>query len=357
MSTYGKNTKHLFHVVNKSLGTNSITYYYGGRRAIFKDPCQGSDCTPYMGLFTPGEYKIELWGAGSGFPEHSYGSYGAYVRGTISISTPSVFYIYLGQRGTTSTNLTFNGGTPGLSYYSITSGGGASDIRLVPGNWNSFESLKSRIMVAGAGGGCADHQGGTITGSGGGIKGEDGVFTINSPCLVNDCENQTQRRCYNTIPTGGEQTQSGVDAIYTLRTGKFGIGGYSNQNYLKSPGGAGYYGGGCGASSNCVVSCRAGGSSFVSGMKDCNAISESSSGFDNILHTNQPIHYSGYQFTDTVMLNGGDPEIPKPQNLNFYDGACQITILSDFLSFLQSCQVPYYNYQYFFLSFFIFTDT
>ncbi|MFR6022533.1 MAG: glycine rich domain-containing protein [Clostridia bacterium] len=30
-------------------------------------------------------------------------------------------------------------------------GGGATDIRLVSGEWNDFESLKSRIMVAGGG--------------------------------------------------------------------------------------------------------------------------------------------------------------------------------------------------------------
>lgn len=161
-----------------------------------------------MDLLTPGEYRIELWGAGSRFPQYTDGNYGAYVRGTISISTPTVLYVYLGQRGTTSTNLTYNGGTPGHpSMYEVTSGGGASDIRLVPGEWNSFESLKSRIMVAGAGGGCCNHAGGANAGYGGGFAGEDGVFTINGPCLESTCDNQIQGNCYNTIPTGESQTK------------------------------------------------------------------------------------------------------------------------------------------------------
>ena len=32
-------------------------------------------------------------------------------------------------------------------------GGGATDVRLTPGEWNNFDSLKSRIMVAAGGGG------------------------------------------------------------------------------------------------------------------------------------------------------------------------------------------------------------
>ena len=42
-----------------------------------------------------------------------------------------------------------------LGYYSVNDGGGATDIRLISGNWDSFESLKSRIMVAGGSSGGA----------------------------------------------------------------------------------------------------------------------------------------------------------------------------------------------------------
>ncbi|EAX95114.1 hypothetical protein TVAG_033340 [Trichomonas vaginalis G3] len=311
-----------------------------------------------MGLLTPGEYKIELWGAGSGFPDHSYGSYGAYVRGTISLSTPSVFYIYLGQRGTESTNITFNGGTPGSLYMrTTTAGGGSSDIRLVPGDWNSFESLKSRIMVAGAGGGCCDHYNNITGGSGGGLKGEDGILTINSPCLKKECDDKIENSCFNTIPTGGNQTNGGIDAIWNNISSKFGIGGYVNKGLTRPSGGSGYYGGGGGVSSNCVISCGAGGSSFVSGLTGCDAINESSTGFDSIFHTHQPIHYSGYTFTDAIMLNGGNPEIPQPENTIFYDGACQITILSDFTSFLKTCHPSFTSTQTFFLTFAIFIQT
>ena len=42
----------------------------------------------------------------------------------------------------------FNGGEDGGG-----SGGSATDVRLIDGNWDNFDSLKSRILVAGGGGG------------------------------------------------------------------------------------------------------------------------------------------------------------------------------------------------------------
>ena len=44
-------------------------------------------------------------------------------------------------------------------------------------------------------------------------------------------------------------------------------------------------------------------SSFISGHNGCDAISETSVE-SNIIHTGQSVHYSGYKFVDTIMIDG-----------------------------------------------------
>ena len=61
--------------------------------------------------------------------------------------------------------------------------------------------------------------------------------------------------------------------------------------------------GGRGWAGDTVVTSGAGGSSFISGYNGCDAISESSTS-SNIVHTNQPNHYSGKVFTSGVMIDG-----------------------------------------------------
>lgn len=47
----------------------------------------------------------------------------------------------------------------------------------------------------------------------------------------------------------------------------------------------------------------AGGSSFVSGHSGCDAISATSTS-SSIIHTGQAVHYSGFYFSNTVMIDG-----------------------------------------------------
>ena len=63
----------------------------------------------------------------------------------------------VGEKGKNKREVSFNGGGYGGygSPYGY-SGGGASDIRLIDGDWDNLESLKSRVMVAGGGGGVAN---------------------------------------------------------------------------------------------------------------------------------------------------------------------------------------------------------
>lgn len=115
----------------------------------------------------PGQYKLQCWGAqgGSNAAASSYsitakaGGKGGYSEGIITLSQATVFKIFVGGQGSSSSG-GFNGGgsTTGTSQYNtggefgiskMGGGGGASDIRL------SDAQLLSRIIVAGGGGGGA----------------------------------------------------------------------------------------------------------------------------------------------------------------------------------------------------------
>ena len=118
----------------------------------------------------------------------------------------------------------FNGGGPGQC-----NGGGASDVRLVNGAWNNFDSLKSRIMVA-AGGGGTDRYIDTVDtgGAGGALTGFDSKYKHGK---------------------GAKQNAGGQGYV----NGSFGKDGGGSSNEQTT------YGGG-------------GGSSFISGYPGCNAI-------------------------------------------------------------------------------------
>lgn len=248
-----------------------------------------------------GIYRVELWGASgvykSDVHDETVGK-GGYVAGNISLKKNDKFYIYVGSNNGSQ----FNGAGHGEAL-----GGGATDVRLVSGSWDDFESLKSRIIVAGAGGGGVIKSYSTTTytyegnspGHGGGLNGYDASF---SPAGVG----------YSFSGHGATQTAGGSPGAYsgiydiTDETyGKFGQGGYKiyNRVFSASGGGGGYYGGGHGVHPGSSWPGAGGGSSFISGHNGCNAIDELSVS-ENIIHTNQSVHYSGYVFTDTLMIDG-----------------------------------------------------
>lgn len=278
---------------NVNISGNVFSYSYTGDVQIFEAPISGI-------------YKIELWGAQggnttlTGYP--GTGGAGAYTVGTISLNKDYKLYIYVGGKGTNGRNertTTLNaggyngGGSNGSLDAASTAGGGATDIRLVKGiAWNDFDSLKSRIMVAGAGGGSGISNvgapGGLNTGIYGTLYGGNGTQT------------------FGGIAGTGYSNDSGAKA------GQFGIGGNSGY-FVTGAGGSGYYGGGGGNHYTPSTSGGGGGgSSFISGAGGCNAIAESSTQ-SNITHTNQANHYSGLVFKNTNMISG-DKYIPS------YDG-------------------------------------
>ena len=142
---------------------------------------------PYSGTYKTitlpkGIYKLEVWGAQGGSYSSYYGGCGGYSYGTLTlIEETTVLYCYAGgQPATNSSNRVttsggFNGGGQGYNrYYSGTytygqGGGGGSDIRI------GTDSLYSRVIVAGGGGGTAYECGGTSGGYGGGTSGGAGT--------------------------------------------------------------------------------------------------------------------------------------------------------------------------------------
>lgn len=215
-----------------------------------------------------GNYQIQLWGAAGGSLSGSRGGNGAYTKGTIYLNKEETIYLYTGQKGEINQlTQSFNGGGIAATNDNIcTAGGGATDVRLVSGSWNNFDSLKSRIMVAGGG---AGSERGTVYGDAGGLQ----SFSSNSASDI-----ATQISGY-----------------------KFGIGSNAVYGVTASGSGGGYYGGKCGTS----YLSSAGGSSYISGYTGCNAISNTSTE-SNIIHTGQPNHYSGKVFTGIEMKTGKD---------------------------------------------------
>ena len=269
------------------------TYAYTGHREVFTAPKSGT-------------YLIELWGAqGGAVSNNAYvGGKGAYTSGEITLSQGRKLYIYVGENYNNYKNeMSFNGG--GKGSYSThnefnANGGGATDVRLVDGDWNDFNSLKSRIMVAAGGGGSNIWGHGANGGAAGALVGRSGIPSGGGSI---------------TPSAGGGQTAGGLGYNGTAGTfqGTFGQGGYSQTYsdawFYHAGGGGGYYGGGGGGASTSVVTSAAGGSSFISGYPGCDAISESSTE-QNIIHTGSPVHYSKMKFTNSVM-KAGDEEMPN----------------------------------------------
>ena len=297
-------------------------------------------------------YKIECWGASGTLPSSegyfaviiSYGN-GGYTSGSINLLKNVNLYLYVGESKIAFLNDTgcynqytssFNGGGIGEA-----SGGGATDVRLVDGEWNNFESQKSRIMVAGGGGGgfYIPTTSNRVPGHAGGLSG------ISANCIY-DNPTAPENPSSGYSGEGGQQTRGGKHGSNDTSTlpsyslahadGSFGCGGYGYISDPSSPlgrkgsssgGGGGYYGGGHGVHPGNSWTGGGGGSSFISGYSGCNAISSSSTE-GNIIHTGQPNHYSGKVFSNSTMIDGGSV-MPSPsggtETGHTGDGYCIIT--------------------------------
>ena len=125
-----------------------------------------------------GTYTLECWGAQGGYrSSSSYGGAGGYSIGTLSLSSKTTLYIYVGGSGNSVTSANssgyypggFNGGGYRNTYKG---GGGATDIRI------GTDSLYARVIVAGGGG--SDGSSSQSGGYAGGTSGARGSFGYGS---------------------------------------------------------------------------------------------------------------------------------------------------------------------------------
>ena len=241
-----------------------------------------------------GTYKIELWGAQGGDYDNNTasgnGNRGGYTSGNIHLTQGETLYVYVGKGLGSRNSSSFNGTTSATGGGSA--GGGATDIRLVSGNWNNITSLASRIMVAGGGG---SSEGGDWGGNAGGLVGYS-----------------SSRGGYTN--TGGSQVSGGrYQRGDACGNGSFGIG-----STCGATGGGGYYGG---SGANHSDGSGSGGSSFISGHQGSVAIKSASditprndSNGVECTETSAKsditcsYHYSGYKFTNTTMIDGSGYE-------------------------------------------------
>ncbi|HBH1839213.1 TPA: hypothetical protein KRN02_002023 [Clostridioides difficile] len=246
-------------------------------------------------ILKPGKYKFECWGgrggaSGTPFASGFYYGLGGYCSGEITLRKETTLYVYVGFdgiRGYTSVNNrnghTFNGG----GYGTNRSGGGATDIRLVGGEWDNEQGLLSRIIVAGGGGGTFDKEYG---GHGGGLKGELGTSINSAVCL------------------GGTQFEGGRGYRDDGSCdGSFGKGATRLANpSAYSGGGGGWFGGS-----------RPYHSEYGSG---------GGSGYVLTKDSYKPPGYipsSEYYFDNVVMTTGGNTTVVS----NYSDGYAKITLL------------------------------
>lgn len=246
---------------------------------------------PFKGI-----YKLECWGAQGGSYSSQKGGLGGYSTGTITLKKDTILYCNVGGT-TTAIEGGFNGGGSGIK--SGKGGGGATDIRLIGGNWDDNSGLLSRIIVAGGGGGAGVGYGG---GYGGGEVGGDGYTSL------------------NRSGTGGTQTTGGTTwSNVTEHYGSFGKGGSISKGYSAGGGGSGWYGGG-GAYDNDSDSDGRGG-----GGGSAYVLTESSYKPEGYIPS------SDFYFNDTLLVSGNS-EMPSPtseenQIGNIGNGYIRITLL------------------------------
>ena len=273
----GGGMKH-YDAYSQRVGTSTYSgsFSYSGSYLTFT--------VPFSGTFT-----VECWGAQGcaafvGMTSTvTQGGYGAYCYGEISCQASDKLYIYIGKQGASTKNTAaWNGG--GASYNGAHTGdqtrggGGATDIRLTSGAWNNAASLRSRIMVAGAGGGATDYC--------------DGAHACGLRDSIDTFASQTK---------GGDLGYGSAGGFGYGGTGQFGPG---SGHYGGAGGGSGWYGGSGGLGNNRGY----GGTSYISGHAGCVAIASASSNSASTAGTENSVarstHYSGKIFTSTKMIDG-----------------------------------------------------
>ena len=300
------------------------------------------DCHSKYVRLLPGCYIIECYGAQGGtgltngnpsFP----GGPGAYTSGILCTKKSLPIYLYIGGKGEDANKEMkiirggWNGGgngdfDKGDDDHSA-AGGGATDVRLIGGEWNSSESLQSRIMVAAGGSGSAYDSygapGGDLTGY-----------------VVNDFQSQDFVQS-TTSQIEGNQLGIGENG-HTIH----------GSTVAYSGGGSGYYGGKTRdplpTSEQGYNGVSSSGSSYISGFPGCHSVSKEPDSKD--IH----IHSSGYFFHKPVMINGFSlfPSLNDDSNFvkgNEGNGGVKISLLSNLLYITRCKREPTWLTYYIFV--------
>lgn len=222
----------------------------------------------------PGKYKLECYGASGGIGNGNINPIGkgGYASGELFIPTPMTLYVHVGQNGVDNwaTSVRYNGGGAAVNVggHNGGAGGGATDFRLSNAAWNNIESLKTRILVAGGGGGAQSNCGNTATaGHGGNLIGG----TSYNQGYQERPASTAATRAYSK---GGTQTSGGtaynVNDSQNSRIASGGFGSGANSVQCGAGGGGGWYGGASGYTSG-----GGGGSSYAAGYPECDTTYQS----------------------------------------------------------------------------------
>ncbi|MFN8287950.1 MAG: glycine-rich protein [Chitinophagales bacterium] len=257
---------------NASITVNDVLNNVTGHldSVVFNSTGSAQTFTVPAGITT---VTIKAWGAQGGDGQISgnigVGGKGGYATGNLAVTPGQTLNVYVGGRGTPSTNSTiccggFNGGGNAYGVSSTNArggGGGASDVRV------GGTALANRVLVAGGGGGgCWLGPSGIGTGGGGG-----GLTGIAGN--ANDLDGG-----------GGTQIAGGANGCLTCCGGSTALVGSLGQGGGVAPGctntlaggGGGYYGGGAGNNAG-------GGSSYIGGVTAGSTTSGVNTGFGKVV--------------------------------------------------------------------------
>ena len=221
-------------------------------------PCDDqTNCFPYETTLLSTCYGFEVWGAAGGTSSDRQPAKGGFSKGTLCLKTETKAFFYVGAKGisTTASEITktaFNGGGAGknVDHPLMSSGGGASDVRLIE------NSTFHRLIVAGGGGGSGIYKGVYYSGgSGGGNEGATGEASSTEGIAGTG----------GTFTTGGKTSHLQSDYI----PASFGYGASIitwNRAWNGCGGGGGWYGGGAGYQAS---SGGGGGSGFAFTTSTC----------------------------------------------------------------------------------------
>ena len=213
-----------YYVSSGTSQAGSQTFNYTGSVQTFTAPAAGV-------------YTLEAWGAQGGNdpsnPNAIFGGRGGYAKGDVTLTAGQTIRIYVGQQGSGCNN----------SNWRSTGGGGATDFRLVGGNWNDNAGLLSRILVAGGGGGRHGNNYENVAyvgNDGGGSTAPN--FTANGVNVVGSTQNGGGSS-NNTNVAGSFGFSNPTPYSNTCSAGGWNGGARGSDNWANGGGGGGWWGG------------------------------------------------------------------------------------------------------------------